>query len=95
MSGAVGAASGDLVLLVSNDVTTITITDTPVLGWVVGAPGAPATPVVNGKLTPIWGLCEIHPTHSPRELIDATPLASARAMAGAAALANFSITSPR
>jgi hypothetical protein len=58
MSGAVEARD-DLVLLVSNTGAQIVIVDMPVLGWIVGAPGAPATPVIPWALTEPWATIEV------------------------------------
>jgi hypothetical protein len=80
MSAAVEARDA-LVVLVDDSGDVIRLTDTPALGWVVGAPGAPAVPVINGTLTDTWALCEVHRTWSPTGPIGA-PAVSVRASDG-------------
>jgi hypothetical protein len=73
MSGAVEAAGAashdDLIVLVENTGTAIILTDVPALGWITGAPGAPAVPVTTEKLTPQWARVEVDTKHVTPGLI--------------------------
>jgi hypothetical protein len=75
MVGAVEAGPGserhgpDLILSIVNDGVRVTISDQPVLGWVVPlSPGAPV-PVTVDRLPPTWAHVVITPHSGAAELI--------------------------
>jgi hypothetical protein len=68
---AIGAARNELIVLINNDGTTITLVDMPVVAWLVDESGVPAVPVINWAITPLWARVEFETDHLVPGLVGA------------------------